>query len=89
MTEAGTKKAFTLATPVEFGGTTYKSVSLRRPKGREVRALRNRAPTPGIGGDLTFEMMASLAEIEEGVFDEMDAADVRKIEKWLEDILGN
>lgn len=89
MLETTTKKPFPLSVPVSHEGETYSEVTLRRPKGREIRNMRNRGSTPGIAGDLTFEMMANLAEVPEGVFDEMDGGDVRKIEAWLEGILGN
>lgn len=79
-------KSFTLATPVQHAGETVTSVTLRRPKGRELRKMQN--ATGGVG-DVSFELMATLAEREESLFDEMDAADVLKIEAWLNGLLGN
>lgn len=84
MTNQATK-TFPLAYPVEVGGETITSVTLRRPKGREVRALQSGA---GANIDRSFKLMADLAEVQLEVFDEMDAADIRKIDGWLNEILG-
>lgn len=82
-------KKFDLENPLDIGGQKYPSVTLRRPKGREIRAIRNASAKGDPVGDITIKTMADLAEVEEAVFDEMDAADFRKIEAWLETLLGN
>ena len=38
--------------------------------------------------DRSFALMASLAEREVELFDDMDAADIRQIDAWLNEILG-
>lgn len=77
--------AFDLQFPVDFNGEVVKSVTLRRPKGREIRALNN-----GTGSqiDLSFQMMANLADREVELFDEMDGGDIKKIDAWLNKVLG-
>lgn len=79
-------KTFPLAVPFPFEGEQVTEVTLRRPKGREVRAMQN--ATTGVG-DASFAIMASLAERSEALFDDMDGADVLKIEAWVNSILGN
>lgn len=79
------QKTFDLEYPVSFGGETVTAVTLRRPKGREIRAMQN---GKGTAIDRTFEMMATLAEREVALIDELDAADVKKIDAWLNEIVG-
>lgn len=85
MTETTTHKTFELKFPVPFNGETITKVTLRRPKGREIRAMNN---GKGSQIDRSFEMMASLADREVELFDEMDAADIKKIDDWLEGVMG-
>lgn len=80
-----TNKTFTLDYPVSFGGETITSLTLRRPKGREIRAMNN---GKGSNIDRSFEMMANLAERPIDLFDEIDAADIKKMDAWLNEILG-
>ncbi|WEK38689.1 MAG: phage tail assembly protein [Candidatus Brevundimonas colombiensis] len=83
-------KTFDLKAPFDHEGQNVAQVRLRRPKGREIREMRNKASQPGAqSGDITFAMMANLAEQPEALFDEMDGVDVRQIETWLETLLGN
>ena len=71
--------------PVDFGGERVTEVSLRRPKGREIRQTQN---GKGSQIDRSFQMMANLAEVEVELIDELDAADVRRIDKWLDGVMG-
>lgn len=80
-----TNKTFTLDYPVSFGGETITSLTLRRPKGREIRAMNN---GKGSNIDRSFEMMANLAERPTDLFDEIDAADIKNMDAWLNEILG-
>lgn len=85
MSETTTHKTFDLKFPVPFGGETVDKVTLRRPKGREIRAMNN---GKGSQIDRSFEMMASLADREVELFDDMDAADLKRIDEWLEGVMG-
>lgn len=78
-------KTFTLEFPVSFRGETVTSLTLRRPKGREIRAMQN---GKGSAIDRSFEMMATLAEREVDLIDDLDAADIKKIDAWLNEIVG-
>lgn len=78
-------KTFDLDFPPTFNGEAVRSVTLRRPKGREIRAMNNGA---GSQIDRSFALMANLADREVELFDEMDAADIRKIDTWLNEVLG-
>ena len=80
-----TQKKFDLAYPVTYGGETITSVTMRRPKGREIRAMNN---GKGSNIDRSFEMMANLAERPIELFDELDASDIKTMDTWLNDILG-
>ena len=80
-----TQKRFDLDYPVSFAGETITSLTLRRPKGREIRAMNN---GKGSNIDRSFEMMANLAERPTELFDEVDAADIKKMDDWLNEILG-
>ncbi|MRL67885.1 phage tail assembly protein [Brevundimonas sp. SPF441] len=83
-------KTFDLKAPFEHEGETYSQVRLRRPKGRELREMRNAAGRPNAAaGDIYFKAYATLSELPEAVFDEMDGVDVRQIEAWLDSLLGN
>lgn len=84
-TTTTTTKPFPLAYPCNFNDERVTEVTLRRPTGREIRVMQN---GKGSQIDRSFEMMASLAEREVGLFDAMDAADIRKIDAWLNEILG-
>lgn len=80
-----TTKLFPLTHPFDFKGERVSEVTLRRPKGREIRAMQN---GKGSQIDRSFALMASLAEREVELFDDMDAADIRQIDAWLNEILG-
>lgn len=80
-----TTKTFDLLFPPTLNGETVRSVTLRRPKGREIRAMNN---GKGSQIDRSFEMMANLADREVELFDEMDAADIKKLDAWLNEVLG-
>lgn len=80
-----TQKKFDLEYQVSFGGETITSLTMRRPKGREIRAMNN---GKGSNIDRSFEMMANLAERPVELFDELDASDIKTMDTWLNDILG-
>ena len=76
---------FVLDYPISFNGETVSSVTLRRPKGREIRNMGN---GPGSNLDRSFALIATLADRETELFDEMDGGDFTKISNWLNKILG-
>jgi hypothetical protein len=62
-----------LLVPVEFDGATVTEITLRRPKGRDMKRAAN---TGGSNpGDATAEMIANLAEISPKLLDELDGED--------------
>lgn len=71
--------------PITWNGEKIAALTMRRPKGREIRRANN-GKTSQI--DRSFEMMASLAEVEVELIDELDAADIRAIDKWLDGVMG-
>jgi len=74
MTMKATTERLELEYPIEYKGALIKELTLRRPKGNDMRWL------PKGGADVSLEQMypffALLAGVEEAVFDEMDAADI-------------
>lgn len=64
-----------LAYPIEFAGSSISELKVRRPKGKDMRWL----PEGQAGVDKMFPFFALLAGVEEGVLDEMDAADLMKL----------
>lgn len=80
-----TNKTFDLEFPITFNGERVTSLTLRRPKGREIRAMQN---GKGTAIDRSFEMMATLAEREFALIDDLDAADIKKMDAWLNEIVG-
>jgi hypothetical protein len=79
-----TRQSFPLEYPVEVGGQTITELSLRRPKGGDIRRVEN---GKGSTIDRSFKLMADLAEVDMAVIDELDPADFDKINAWLEPIL--
>ena len=79
------KTDFTLDYPVaRVGLPALTTLSLRRPKVRDLRALQSGA---GSDADRSLRMIANLAEVEPDVIDELDPVDMAKINAWLEPIL--
>ncbi|PZO04860.1 MAG: phage tail assembly protein [Alphaproteobacteria bacterium] len=79
------KHTITLDFPISHGGETYTSLSLRRPKGGD---LRRGQKDGGSDIDVSFKLMASLAEVPIEAIDELDPIDLNKINDWLEPILS-
>lgn len=77
-------KTFPLRYPAEHGGVSVSEVTLRRPKGRDIRRL---ASGKGTNVDVSFNMIANLAEVDPGVVDDIDAEDLADINAWLEPLL--
>lgn len=72
----------TLATPVEHGSETIEKLTLRRPKGKDLRKL---PMEPELGDILDFA--GRLAGVTPSVMDEMDAADVVAVAEAVADFL--
>lgn len=78
-------KTFDLEYPVVYEGEPINSLTLRRPKGREIRAAQDGVGTPIVR---TFQMAATLADRPFELIEELDAADIRRIDAWLTEIMG-
>lgn len=79
-----TKHTIPLDFPVSHGGVDYTSLEFRRPKGGD---LRRGQKDGGNDIDVSFKLMATLAELPIEVIDELDPVDLDKINDWLEPIL--
>lgn len=64
-----------LTFPIEFAGSSISELKVRRPKGRDMSFL----PEGQAGVHKMWPFFALLAGVEEGVLDEMDAADLTKL----------
>lgn len=73
-----------LSYPIEYQGAAITSVKVRRPKGRDMRFL----PEGQAGVDKMFPFFALLCGVEEGVLDEMDAADLTRLGTLVTDFLS-
>lgn len=71
------KKSSTLKLeyPIEFHGATIQELTVRRPKGKDMRFL----PSGEAGVDQMFPFFALLAGVDEQVIDEMDTGDLTRL----------
>ena len=74
---------FTLTHPICLGGETLTSLSLRLPKGRDMRTILGAKNT----GEGIHRLMADLAEVPPEVIDELGLSDWSKINNWLQEQL--
>ncbi|MTD93119.1 hypothetical protein GIW81_02085 [Hyphomicrobium sp. xq] len=74
-----------LAYPIDYQGATIATLKLRRPKGRDMRFL----PDGSSSVEKMFPFFALLAGVEEGVLDEMDAADLTRLGAVVTDFLSD
>lgn len=72
-----------LAHPFTFEGKTYNSVDLRRPKGRDMRALARIQDEM----EQAMFMIQNLTELSSDEVDEMDVADITSLSKIVEKMM--
>lgn len=86
MTAKSRVEKFQLAWPFEYKGALVKELTIRRPKGADMRFLP-------MGNDLSIDRMfpffGLLAGVDEAVFDEMDAADLSAFGEIVNDFLSS
>ena len=68
--------AVALKYPIMYEGRPYNSLTLRRPKGKDMRHLPNNNDMGAAG---MFPFYARLTEVDNGLFDELDMGDIRKV----------
>lgn len=56
------------------------------PDGSTVRALMVRAPTPDDTHEIRFACYALFADVDRAIIDELDAADIRRLDELLDAI---
>jgi hypothetical protein len=79
-------KTFTLAYPVVFKGQTYLEIPMRRPKIRDLRIVSGPSATlDPIGAQNKF--LGALAELPEGVFEELDLEDAEQFTEYADSFL--
>lgn len=76
--------ALKLEFPVDYQSATIAELKVRRPKGKDMRFLPKGEP----GVEDMFPFFGLLCSVEEGVFDEMDAADLMKLGEVVEGFLA-
>lgn len=76
MTTRSRTEKLELAWPFEYNGVLIKEITIRRPKGSDMRFLPT-GVAPSI--DTMFPFFGLLAGIDEAIFDEMDAADIAAV----------
>lgn len=70
--------------PIEFQGATIQELTVRRPKGKDMRFL----PKGDVGVEDMFPFFACLIGTEEGVLDEMDASDFKRLGEIVDAFLS-
>lgn len=70
--------------PVEYQGASIAQLTVRRAKGKDMRFLPK---GDDLGVEGMFPFYGLLCGCEEGVFDEMDAADIVKLSEVVEGFL--
>ncbi len=68
--------AIKLQFPIESEGQTIETITLRRPKARDLKKMEN-----GKGGEIakSIDLIANLAEIPPSAVEDLDAADFQAI----------
>lgn len=84
MAHPATTKKLKLQFPVEWQGAAVTELTVRRPKGKDLRWL----PKGETGIEEMYPLLALLAGIEEGLIDEMDAADVAALNRLVNGFLN-
>lgn len=78
-------KVVTLEYPVDWKGAAVKELTVRRPKGADMRFL----PKSGeVGPEDMFPFFALLTGMDEQFFDEMDAADITTLGETVNGFLS-
>ena len=77
---AGERVVYRLQYPIEFGSETITELSLRRVKGKDIRAVRNTASP----ASETLDLIGRLSGQPRPVIDELDAIDVEEVGKIVE-----
>jgi hypothetical protein len=75
-------ETYTLDDPITFEGVTYTQITLRTPKGRDLREMGEYVTEE----DKAFAMMAKLSGLPIGVFDEMLQPDIEGLADCLKRI---
>lgn len=78
-------ETITLAYPIEVDGQTLTTITLRRPKTRDIRAMDARKGTPM---DKTLWMLASLTGLTPEQIDEIDTADLNTLAEKIAGFTG-
>ena len=83
MTDTVERKTFALEEPAVVASGIYTELSLRKPKGRELRLFDAAMATKGtIAG--YYDIIADLAEVPVLVIDAAPARDCRRMIKWID-----
>jgi hypothetical protein len=77
----GEKHVVKLSIPVTYQGTTYPSLTLRRPKLKDSRHLTEADKDP-VGAQAKF--FGQLAEVPPAVIEELDTVDFKVLQAWVE-----
>lgn len=73
---------YTLEYPVQIGSELISEITLKRPKGKLMRKMRD--ISKGMSGDDLMDLIAALAGLAPSVVDEFDFDDLEAIGKIIE-----
>lgn len=76
---------FDLQFPFEYKGAKYESVTLRRPRVRDLRNFIKNLEKDSVAA--MEKVIADLAELDEKIIENMDITDFAPIKAWFEDFL--
>ena len=74
--------------PVEIGNVERSTVTMRRPKGRDVKANFRAAGGEQENLEATFKLLADLCNLAPDEFDELDMSDIEQLGEQLEAFMG-
>ncbi len=78
-------KVFELDRPFEYRGATYRSLTAREPKVRDLRVFLKNTERDSIAA--MEKVLSDLTEVDEKIIAEMSIPDFAKMKKWFEGFL--
>ncbi len=82
------RKTITLTHPIDVAGAPLKSVVMRRPLVRDLRAAQHAAGVGATGDELEIALFSNLCEISPDDWELMDLGDYRAVQEAYEGFLS-
>ena len=75
-------ETFTLEVPIFYAGVTYETITLRRPKMKDLRILTALGDKDPIGAQAKFLATLVVGNMDPKAIEELDLVDSRKLNGW-------